>query len=185
LFDVAKKSRSPFVVTTGAVETRVLGTTFSVQYDAPAAPVVVAVQSGKVAIGRTGRSPIVVAAGEVAHVRDSMVSVSRNESAAQDTAWAHGELQFEDTPLPDVLTALHRWYGYNFRITDSSLVHRTVTVKFPEQSLAQALGTLKVLLDLELQYDRRTIIVRSASQRHPSRDRSRVPTFSPNSEVGR
>jgi ferric-dicitrate binding protein FerR (iron transport regulator) len=185
LFDVATVSRSPFVVTTGAVETRVLGTTFSIQYDAPATSVVVAVRSGKVAVGRTGRKSITVAAGEVVHLQDSTVFVSRGETPAQYTEWARGELQFDNTPLPEVLTTLSRWYGYDFRIADSSLVHRTVTVKFPERSLAQALGTLKVLLNLELQYDRRTVIVRSASQRHSPRDRSRVPTFSPNSEVGR
>jgi ferric-dicitrate binding protein FerR (iron transport regulator) len=80
IFHVASRRAAPFLVRTGAVTTRVLGTTFDVRHYANDLRVQVAVVEGKVVSG--GRAgAITLAAGMVGEISDSTTAL-RADSAA-------------------------------------------------------------------------------------------------------
>jgi ferric-dicitrate binding protein FerR (iron transport regulator) len=187
-FDVAHVDGAPFVVRTGAVETRVLGTTFFVRRYADDATARVTVMTGKVAVATRGRqTPLTVTAGGGADATDSTVVATQDPASDRETGWLDGRLVFHDAPTPDVLHALHRWYGYEFRFADSTLARRSLTVVISTRSSAEALGALKTYLNVDLRFDGRivTLVPRRASRGDPRPSRDIPTTLTPPMEVGR
>jgi len=164
-FEVHGKSDAPFVVRTGAVATRVLGTTFSVRYYITDPRVQVAVTTGKVVVSALTRQhpTITLTAGAVGAVTDSMAVLISVDSAAQYTAWTAGQLHFYRVPITDVLATLTRWYGYQFRLADPALSDHRLTAVLDTWSAASALGTIKLLLNVDLTFDANVVTL------HPRR----------------
>jgi ferric-dicitrate binding protein FerR (iron transport regulator) len=179
VFDVTAAGK-PFSVRTGTVVTRVLGTRFGVRYYAHDPAVQVAVVSGKVLSG--GRHGAPLSAGLVADVTDSTVVVREGESRPY-IAWTDGQLAFYRTPVADVLASLTRWYGYEFRFTDSTLATQNLTAQIDVRSTEAAFATLKLLLDVDFVFDH-TIVTVSPRRRTTPSERSR-PLFHHTTEVGR
>lgn len=159
-FDVVPDRRTPFLVHTGIVTTRVLGTTFTVQRDAGMSSTRVSVSSGKVMVGgRTPQHPsVTLTAGMTGLVSDSSAATARTADLPY-VGWMDGQLVFRRAPTTDVLAAITRWYGYQFRLTDSSLARRNLTLGLSTESSTAALATLKQVLDVELTFDHDTVMV--------------------------
>lgn len=147
-FDVAPQQHIPFLVHTGTVTTRVLGTAFDVRhYDANAATQV-AVVSGKVVVGAVRQPSVTLVAGSVGRVTDSTAVATRVSDVTDLTAWTAGRLRFRDTPLPDVLVQLSRWYDVDFELADSTLLRDTVTTTIAYTETKDVVHALEVLLDV-------------------------------------
>jgi len=158
-FDVSSTHHNPFIVRAGAVRTQVLGTAFDVRHYASERDVRVTVVSGRVSVSRAqmtrGARPgssFVLAAGMMGRVMDSTVLVTEGVDASMYSAWKTGKLVFRDTPLPDVLAAVGRWYGYEFHLADSTLARQQITVTFGRQSPASVLAVLKTMLDASMTF---------------------------------
>src|SRR5258708_662635 len=54
------------------------------------------------------------------------------------TAWRKGSLALSNRTLKDGIAALRRWYGYDVRVADVTLLKRPVTVKASLDSAMQA-----------------------------------------------
>jgi len=155
-------TRRPFVVRTGAVTTRVLGTTFDVRrYRGDAATQVTVISGRVVAGGRT--SPIVLAAGMMGHITDSTTTVNPISEPVRAVVWTQDRLIFNDTPVPEMLTTLGRWYGYEFRLADTTLVTHHVSVALSTDKLAEAMRTIKALLRVTMTYDGNVVTLRPES----------------------
>jgi transmembrane sensor len=199
LFDVRVGPSAPFVVRTAGADIRVLGTTFNVARYAGQSRTAVAVTSGRVTVHPTtsthrmrGTHTTTLVAGDIGFVTDdSTVSVTRNADVTPYTEWARGKLVFDNTPMPQVLATLSRWYGVGFRLSErdsAALVARHVTASFEGRSLSNALGTLKFLMQLDLTYRGDTVLVRNGNRRAPNertRERRILPPHPTLNEVGR
>jgi ferric-dicitrate binding protein FerR (iron transport regulator) len=187
-FDVARAAESPFVVRSGHVTTRVLGTAFLVRHYATDAAVRVAVESGKVSVSAQspGRPTLTLTAGRVAVVTDSSLTASADD-VSRYTGWRNGRLVFEEASITDVVNALSRWYGYQFRFADSSLTQQRLTIGLSTRSAASALSTLKLLLNVDLQFSGNviTLVPRTARRLAPPADDPRNALTTQNREVGR
>jgi ferric-dicitrate binding protein FerR (iron transport regulator) len=150
IFDVASRRAAPFLVRTGAVTTRVLGTTFAVRHYTNDPRVQVAVVEGKVVSG--GRAgAITLAAGMVGEISDSTTAL-RADSAARYVTWTHGQLMFYRAPATELLAALTRWYGYQFHLADSTIAAQNLTAALDVRSPDAAFATLKLLLDVDITF---------------------------------
>jgi transmembrane sensor len=152
-FEVGRSRGIPFVVTTGQSRTQVLGTVFTVRRYATDMTTHVAVVAGKVSVTamRRASSTATLVRGDAVNATDSIV-VRANESA-QDATWMTGRLVFRDAPASDVLATLSRWYGFQFRCTDSSLGSVKLNASMSTRSSAAALKTLKLVLGVNLTFD--------------------------------
>jgi transmembrane sensor len=147
-FTVTHDAARTFIVRTGNVETRVLGTAFAVRRYALDEVAQIAVVEGRV-MSHGVRGSVVLGPGMVGDVNDSSARVISND-ARTATSWTQGTLVFEDTPVPVLLAALGRWYGYEFRLNDPVLASRHVTTVLAIDKPAEALNALRDLLGVDV-----------------------------------
>jgi ferric-dicitrate binding protein FerR (iron transport regulator) len=189
-FAVQQANGSPFVVRTGTGSAKVLGTEFVVRRYSSDATMRVAVLTGKVLVAtRAARLPgLTLVAGGVGEVTDSTASIIATGGANLRVEWRRGSLVFNETPVGEVLSTLSRWYGVEFRMTDSALIRRHVTAVLSLESFDDALATLRMLLEVDVVADHNLItLTPRRGVAAPARSRGDVyREFIPNrSEVGR
>jgi transmembrane sensor len=187
IFDVTHAEGVPFIVQTGAVTTRVLGTRFSVRTALPHGVTRVAVLAGKVALSRPGdRTPLILTAGRVGEMGDSVVTSMMITDTLPFVGWANGALVFRNARASEVLAALTRWYGYDVRLADTTLADRTVTIALSTRSSAEAFSALKLVLDVDVTFDgHRVTLTPVRSSRTSLRDQDTRRTTPSIREVGR
>jgi ferric-dicitrate binding protein FerR (iron transport regulator) len=135
--------------------TQVLGTAFLVRHYQSDARVHVAVAEGKVNVksvklGRPLSSPLILTAGHVSDITDSTIAVNAVNDLTPETDWLRGQLVFRHASVSEVFQTLSRWYGYQFRCSDSTLVRKNVTIALDAHSSAEALALLGQLLSAHL-----------------------------------
>jgi len=159
-FDVAHTRGAPFLVRTRTATARVLGTTFDVRTYPADSAVAVTVVSGKVAVApaRTGRPNVTLTAGMIATVHDSSATIAVGD-ASHPVLWTDGQLVFRNAPTSAVLAALTRWYGYPFRVADSTLTHGRLTVVLSTESSQAALTALKEVMNVNLTFDHGVVVL--------------------------
>lgn len=190
-FHVARATRTPFLVRVGSGTIRVLGTAFLTRYDPTTARTWVAVADGKVVVTpRTARSPnVVLTAGRnVAMIAsDSVNDTNVVSGVSPATNWSDGQFIFRDVPLSVVLHALSQWYGYQFRLTDSTMTEQPIKIVVSMRSSAAALATLEKILDAHLTVSGDTITVNPGHSR-ASKGTPRMQVYdswTPKGEIGR
>jgi transmembrane sensor len=186
-FEVARSTGAPFVVQSGGMNARVLGTAFLVRRYGDAR-VHIAVTEGKVQVtAERVSSPVTLSAGGIAEVTDSTVLALPPTDLKGETAWINGKLSFDDAPLSDILATLSRWYGYQFRVADPALARLHVTLVVSTHSSASALANLEQLLGVTLTVAGDTVTLTP----HPARSTKVTPrirtydVWTPTREVGR
>jgi len=151
-FSVTRHGGAPFIVHTGNVTTRVLGTTFDVRHHAADSAVRIAVIDGKVEV-LGHRGPVVLSKAMVATVTDSTTYTESTTDLHPYTEWTNGKLVFKNVPVSTMLAALGRWYGYQFRLADSVLASERVTARFRVDEQRETLIALERLLDVTMVFD--------------------------------
>jgi ferric-dicitrate binding protein FerR (iron transport regulator) len=185
-FESSRASDAPFVVRSGPAETRVLGTAFLIRSVDGDHHIHVAVADGKVSV-TTAFGQRTLSAGDVGDVTDSTVQIGHVDDITTDIVWKNGEVVFRHTPVPKVLETLSRWYGYQFRVTDSALTQQRVNIVMSSRSSAEALDVLEQILAVNLTVVGDTITLTSQPSR-PARGKPRTKGYdvwTPNREVGR
>ncbi len=160
-FEVRKDSVRPFRILAGHAVTEVLGTSFNVRAYPGEPTVQVVVATGKVRLGgerQTGQEAELTAGWtgtyQIATARTSWL----RRTDPNYLSWKTGKLVFENTPLGEVLPALHRHYGIPVSLQDSGLSSRRITTAFNQQPLEEVLDEIGLLLDLQHHRQGETII---------------------------
>jgi ferric-dicitrate binding protein FerR (iron transport regulator) len=190
-FVIRQAGGSPFVVETGTVNTRVLGTTFDVTNDARTHTVQVVVTQGKVDVNAGASGSRTLLAGMIGRVTDSLITSGTVDNASAYSDWTKGELAFHGAPAAEVVAGVERYYGVKIHLADSSLAKRRLSVKFGTGSVADAITTLEVLLDATAAYDSSAgksptvLLAPRQAPRSPARNGSRREILPLQMEVGR
>jgi len=186
-FEVAPQRNLAFTVTTGAVVTRVLGTTFDIRryHDDSVGRVIV--MSGKVAIGaRTGS--MTLAASMAGRFTDSAVTGAMADDSTMYTDWNQGRLIFRDAPVPLILATLHEWYGYEFRLSDTTMAKLHASAIFVAGDTHEMFAVVEHMLKVSMTRQDSVVtlhpIRNAASPDRPGLLRQHSP-FSKPTEVGR
>jgi len=183
-FHVRATASVPFTVQTKNVITTVLGTTFAIRARNEE-PVRVAVDDGRVSVGNR-RSSMVLAAGTAARVTDSTMTRATATEPTQYTDWTAGQLVFNGASVPDVLATVGQWYGYDFRLADSALARRNVSVSFKMTDPADMMMLLKDVLDADLKFDGNTVtVVRRTTRSIDTKGHSSHSPLTPSVEMGK
>ena len=190
-FDVVANARTPFLVHTGDVITRVLGTTFDVRRYANDVASRIVVQTGKVAVTSPRHpSPLTLTAGMTTQFADSVPVAMRvaNADTSLYTDWTTGRLVFRDVPVPVLLATLTRWYGYEFRLSDSVLAARHVTGTFQIGETSRMMQLVKRVLHVTMTFDGAVVTLQPDDQADAAPQLPRNTTdesFHTTTEVGR
>lgn len=113
-FEVNHDAARPFVVSTGAMDIRVLGTVFNVKSYADDPDASATLLSGSIEVDAGGRTRR-IQPGFTATIDRATgnLSVAEADTYAA-TAWLHGQLIFNDEGIDAVLRTLARWYDVKF-----------------------------------------------------------------------
>jgi ferric-dicitrate binding protein FerR (iron transport regulator) len=162
-FEIHHDAARPFRVRTSHAVVEDLGTTFVVSDYAADVRARVAVRSGAVTLRARAAgdsSGVALRAGEVAGLDSSGTVVRLPGDPASYWAWTTGRLVFDRTPLPAVLVQLHRWYGVDFQLTDSTLAAQYFTGTFDSVSLPQVLDILGPLVHARFEHRGEAVLVK-------------------------
>lgn len=131
-FDVTHVDGQPFLIHTGNVVTRVLGTAFNIKAYPGQQDVLVSVQRGKVQVSRNDQVMATLTKGQEIKVEttaqeEATVSETKEANIA---AWTNGKLIYESRSVGDILSDLERTYDVTILLKDSSVLADTFTTSF-------------------------------------------------------
>jgi transmembrane sensor len=132
LFRVATNPDRPFLVEADSTTVRAVGTAFAVERKEQ--DVIVTVSEGKVAIESRDRdlAPAFLTANEQVAVSSGGAAAGpiRKVDSARALAWAEGRLNFENTPLREVVAQFNRYNNIQLRVEDEKLASRPISGVF-------------------------------------------------------
>lgn len=126
-----------FVVHAGELSVSVLGTTFNV-INRPRGIHKVTLNSGKVLVEHPtllGHDELLMAPGELVEYAPSSRSLAkRSVEPERFSAWVNNSLEFDHTPMPEIIQLFHDTYGLELVVADPALLRQTVTGSMPSKS---------------------------------------------------
>ena len=149
-FDVKRDPSRPFVIHTGDLQTKVLGTSFNVRAVRGEATFKVSVATGRVEVSDVKKKERVVLKPEeeVVFEPESMhLAVQKVEEKATDKElWQSASLVFNDTPMTQVAERLMQTFHVKIGFADDGLADCRLKVDFTDQRLPEILEMIDTLL---------------------------------------
>lgn len=143
--DVREDAQRPFLVHTGDVTTRVLGTTFNIVAYPEEKRIEITVLSGKVSTSGKGDSTLLTPDQQAVYAAGGqLMAHHRIADAAETIHWKSNKLIYKGKQLSQVIAALERWYGIQIK-ADNALLQCTVSADFtgePADKVLQVLASL-------------------------------------------
>ncbi len=177
-FNVTKDPARPFIVTSGAVAVRAVGTAFNVRQRADAVEVLVTEGRVRVDDARAGHSllpaastasttePPLLSAGEFAVVPSTVAAPAKvarlSAPAAQRAlAWQERRLEFDAVPLADVAREFNRYNLRQLIIADPALAAKRFSGTFRADSYESLVRLLETDFAVTATRTDREIVLRS------------------------
>ena len=142
-FKVAQQESHPFIVQTGQLNTKVLGTEFNVEAYAYEPFIKVTLQKGKVQVTSI-QSQRILQPGQMALYAKSGDQLQvRNSTVNNPDAWTGEGLVLNDVPLPDALRRIARKYGQMVEFDSlKAMKHQHITASYEQMDIEQVLAQL-------------------------------------------
>lgn len=152
-FEVVADANNPFTISTSTINIKVVGTSFNLSALAHSDNVVLHLQTGKVLIytfDKEGRQleQMALIPGEKGVFNKKSGELSKSEFNNQNfLAWKTGIIEFNNTPLPEVLEVLENSYGLKFS-TKRDCEGLLLTARFDNESPESIIQTLGFVFNL-------------------------------------
>jgi ferric-dicitrate binding protein FerR (iron transport regulator) len=160
-FEVAENRKKPFIVSSDGAEIKVLGTSFNIMADPQADRIIVSVVEGKVSFypKDNEREAILLTVHEEGiFVADSIYK--HTVTNLNFISWKTGILNFDKTPLKDVMRSIEKHYQVPVFIEGNDLQNKTLTSVYDNQSLEEVLGELNLLLGITHHFKNDTLVIK-------------------------
>jgi ferric-dicitrate binding protein FerR (iron transport regulator) len=161
-FDVSKNLK-PFIVETGQIETRVLGTAFNIEAYQGEGHTRVSLLRGKVRVqdAETGKQQSDLLPGQMLVYDRLEKSRSVQPIAAQHvTGWISNSIVFNDIPLTDAINRLRQRFGIAIVLEDGvELGGKHVTAQFSNPTAEEALRAILLVHNLHVKQKGGTLYV--------------------------
>lgn len=123
-FEVAKDKKHPFIITSGEIKTRVLGTSFHIQLSKSKCEVIVV--TGKVNVTSKGQSIDLVPHEKALFSGEKLTRLQADKSLLVN--WYTSDVTLNEATLQQVVTILQYKYGVTFQFENKSVLSAPVTV---------------------------------------------------------
>lgn len=169
-FDVTHDEQHPFIIHTGAVDVRVLGTTLNVRAYPGEASMEATLIEGKAEIGLAGNPQraillhpnekvIIPNEAVVSHpvlidpVRDASIPLNyvrrpivpdRTDGTIAETSWTKNKLVFRNETLSSMSTQLERWYNVTIIFDDKRYQQDTISGTFQDMKIEEVIHALHI-----------------------------------------
>jgi len=123
-FEVAKDKKHPFIITSGEIKTRVLGTSFHIQMSNSKCEVIVV--TGKVNVSSKGQSVDLVPNEQALFESQKLTKQLADKTFLVN--WYNTDVTLNETTLKQVITILQYKYGVSFQYDDEKVLATPLTV---------------------------------------------------------
>jgi len=163
-FVVAKNKNRPFIVNLNGPAIQVVGTSFNVQDYPDNKDIVVCLDEGSINLTLPTEKKYPVRPGErlIYNKESNECTISRMEDMHRLSMWKQNVIVFKDTPLPEVIKVLNRWYDVDFRIEDERALTYVYTLTSDNTLLEKVLMDLEKIAPVKFDYneDKKEVIVK-------------------------
>lgn len=172
-FMVSRDEDRPFMIKSGNLVTKVLGTSFNIQAY-PGSDIHVTVATGKVAVARS--SILTTASDLTSKPFEAEALLTPNEQvtynittdqiakqqvdAERICAWREGVLTFTSVKFQEVVTTLKRWYGVEIILENENLGNCVVSFEAKNESLENLLKALQFIIDIQYEFTKEEVLLR-------------------------
>ena len=159
-FEVAKDSQRPFLVESGNVTTKVLGTKFNINgYNSH---VEVSLIEGSVEVssnmnGKTTRKMIVP--GEKASWNNNQFTIEKL-SKLEDIAWKDNILYFYKSSILEIKDVLEKWYGVSIQVSEPNKIMESFNGEFQDESLANILQSMGFAMKFNYRIENKNVYIK-------------------------
>ncbi len=166
-FDVVRNPNKPFIIHTGKINIRVLGTIFNVKSYPGEGTIETSLIKGSIEVSFLSMpskkiilkpdQKLVIDKEELnggssagqAKVQTQMITIQplrhiENDSSLAETGWMQNRLYFNDMSFHELLKSMERKYGVSFQMSDDALDTIHFTGSFQDETVIQALDALRL-----------------------------------------
>lgn len=156
-FDVLRDENRPFLIYSGKLTTRVLGTSFNVKAYPGAEKFEVSVVSGKVSVTDETEREFLLAPKQQAILETNSDALRVVQLPAnQQNYWENATLVFDDAPLGEVVLQLEKKYNIRFEISEQ-LKNCRLSGTFQHERLATLLEIINKTTESDYEIDDLTV----------------------------
>ncbi|KQB40039.1 FecR family protein [Flavobacterium aquidurense] len=123
-FEIAKDKTHPFIISSGEIKTKVVGTSFHIQLSKSKCEVIVV--TGKVNVSAKGQSVDLVPNEEALFTAEKLTKQLADKSFLVN--WYNTDVTLNQTTLKQVITILQYKYGVSFQYNDERVLATPLTV---------------------------------------------------------
>lgn len=149
-FEVTRDEKRPFIVTTGAVNTTVLGTSFNIRHFPDEENSYISVATGKVKVsmsdGTNRIEEILVPGEQIISSKDNKYFKKQSYSYKNVFLWKEKVLFFDHAEWEEIQTRLERWYGVDI-VYENLKGSVDYSGQFDDQNLENVLLSIGYSLD--------------------------------------
>jgi transmembrane sensor len=132
-FEIAKDKTHPFIITSGEIKTRVVGTSFHIQLSKSKCEVIVV--TGKVNVSGKGQSVDLVPNEEALFAFQKLTKQIADKSFLVN--WYNTDITLNQTTLKQVITILQYKYGVSFQYENKLVLATPLTVFIKKDALLE------------------------------------------------
>ena len=150
-FEVSHNARMPFVVNTGEVQIKAIGTTFNIMAYPEEDNIETSLINGNVELQRTDLDGKVITLFKMKPTDLAIFHKSNNKIRVNTIdddryfSWKEGKLVFNKEPIGEVVKKLGRWFNVDIQVKDTELLYLTYTATFVSETLPQVMELLAMV----------------------------------------
>ena len=150
-FDVTEDLERPFLVHTGMVTTRVLGTSFNVEALHGSSIIKITVVTGKVSVYDDMGNKVMLSPNETMNYNKETGEIKKVKCQDMEmvTGWKDGKLIFRNAEFSKVFSELEKWYGVEIILEANARVNGTYSGRFQNESLQRVLEGISYTSDFQ------------------------------------
>ena len=156
-FEVKHDTTSPFIVHSGQMQTRVLGTSFNIYAYPKDGTFSVAVRTGKVKVSEnsegklTQLSLLTPGMKLLYHIKEHEYVV-HTARITEVNAWIKNSFAFKDVSLPNMFKSLERYYNVHFELKSNKLNQCRFNATFTNKSIGDIMEEIRVMSGKKMKY---------------------------------
>ena len=153
-FDVASNKEWPFIVESGGVKLKVLGTEFNIRNYKDEDEIVTTLVEGSVEVSNTLKEKVILEPGREVLIASGAHSMKERAADMESvTAWRKGRFIFKKKRVEDIMYDLARWYNIKIFFSNSNVKDVSMTLDVPrygniEDILSLMEGTREVSFEI-------------------------------------
>ncbi|MFC1222925.1 FecR family protein [Pedobacter sp. BG31] len=156
-FEVKHDTTSPFIVQSGEMQTRVLGTSFNIYAYPEDETFSVAVRTGKVGVsenstGKLRHLSLLTPGMKLSYHLKAHHYDIRNERISEINAWIKNSFAFKDVSLANMFQSLERYYNVRFEMKTNKLNDCRYNATFTNKSISDIMEEIRIMSGKKMRY---------------------------------